>query len=438
MDGSGVDPVAGIRFRPVVRDQLPTRSLDELLPSNHPARSLVAFVQTADLSELFQAIKARDHHPGAPAFDPRVLFSVWLYAAIEGISSARELHQRCGSDLPFLWICGQEVPNYHTLADFYSDHEQFLNEVFTDHLEILLEAELIDLKKITLDGRKVPASASKESFHREPTLSQHRQQAQAHLQAIRQQRQQTAEEHRRKAAAQQRAAEERQQRLEAALAMVKQRQEEKAARGRKDEKPEDVRASETDPDARKMKMSHGGYQPAYNVQTVTDVATGLIVTVAVTNQGSDNGLLKPMLDKMAAETGVTAAQALVDTGYIDLKDIEAVEEKGTQVHMPPKHEKQDLKDHKDPYAPKRDDKPKVAEWRARMGTAVAKALYKKRAPVAEGVHAQQSNRGWKRFRLRGLKKAGVEALWQALAHNLTILIQNDWLGKVRAEPATAA
>jgi transposase len=438
MNASHLDPAQGIRFRPVNRDQLPTRSLDELLPRDHPARSVVAFVQTVDLTDLFQAIKARDHRPGAPVFDPRMLVSLWLYAVIEGIGSARELEDRCRYDLPFLWICGQEVPNYHTLADFYSQHEAFLQNAFTEHLDILLTQGLIALKEVTLDGRTVPASASKERFHREPTLSQHRQQAVAHLETIRQQRQQTADAHRRKAAAQQRAADDRQRRLDAALAMVKQRQDEKAARGRKDENPDDARASETDPDARKMKLSHGGYQPAYNVQTVTDVQTGIIVTVAVTNHGSDNGLRKPMLDQLAAQTDVIPEQALVDTGYIDLKDIEAVEENGTAVHMPPKHEKQDLQANKDPYAKKRDDSPKVAQWRARMGTLVAKALYKKRAPVAEGVHARQSNRGWKRFRLRGLAKAVVEALWQALAHNLTIMIRKGWWERVRAEPVAVA
>jgi hypothetical protein len=48
--------------------------------------------------------------------------------------------------------------------------------------------------------------------------------------------------------------------------------------------------------------------------------------------------------------------------------------------------------------------------------------------VAEGVHAQQSNRGWKRFRLRGLDKARVEALWQAVVHNLCVLLTKIGVG----------
>ena len=77
----------------------------------------------------------------------------------------------------------------------------------------------------------------------------------------------------------------------------------------------------------------------------------------------------------------------------------------------------------------------VAAWRARMGTAEARQHYRRRAPVAEGVHAQQSNRGWRRFRLRGLGKVRSEACWQSLAHNVVKLLswEVDLAGTVRAE-----
>jgi len=69
-----------------------------------------------------------------------------------------------------------------------------------------------------------------------------------------------------------------------------------------------------------------------------------------------------------------------------------------------------------------------------MGTAAAQRQYRRRAPVAEGVHAQQANRGWQRFRLRGLAKVRTEAFWQALAHNVARLLA--WgaplAGRVRA------
>jgi Transposase DDE domain len=107
---------------------------------------------------------------------------------------------------------------------------------------------------------------------------------------------------------------------------------------------------------------------------------------------------------------------------MDLDDVASLEKSGTAVYMPPKNAAKEKAAGKDPYAPKRRDSVAVAGWRQRMGTALAQALYRRRAPVAEGVHAQQSNRGFQRFRLRGLVKALCEVKWQALAHNLCVLL----------------
>jgi IS5 family transposase len=74
--------------------------------------------------------------------------------------------------------------------------------------------------------------------------------------------------------------------------------------------------------------------------------------------------------------------------------------------------------HRDPHTPRDDDSPAVAEWRQRMGTDEAKAIYRQRAATAECVNALARNRGLQRFLVRGLRKVKAIALWYALAHNL--------------------
>jgi Transposase DDE domain len=334
-------------------------------------------------------------------------------------------------------LCGGSGPNYHTLATFYAAHGDFLDATFVDILATLSAHGLLKAKAIAVDGRKVPANASKESFHREPTLNRHRQEAEDHVAALREQRVHAQASSNQQAAARRRAAADRQQRLDQAMTMVKQRQAERQARGRADAKPEEARASETDADARKMKRSHGGYEPAYNVQTATDVDSGFIVAVAVLDQASDNGQLAPMVEQATANLGKAPDQAMADTGYMSKEDIEQLEAEDIEVLMPPKNERQDKEQGKDPYQRKRDDSDESAAWRQRMGTEMARQLYRRRAPVAEGVHAQQSNRGWKRFRLRGLLKARVEATWQALAHNLCVLLSKIQLGTGMLRPKLA-
>jgi transposase len=428
---------AAPRFRPIDRSRVSSVSLDEQLPADHPVRALWAFVELLDLHAFQGPIKAVEGHPGAPVVPAPLLFALWLWATTEGVVSARQLSAKCGRDLPYQWLCGGEPVNYHSLADFYADHGAALCELFVEHIAALRQQGLIDLAQVTLDGRKVPASASKDRYRREGTLQRHLDEAARHLQQLEALRRAPAGVSARQASARRRAARDRHQRLRRAVGVVRQRQEQRRKANRKASPPAGARANETDPDAAKMKMPDGGYRQAYNVETVTDVASGLIVTVAVTNQGSDNGQLGVMMGRLHHEQQAWPRAVLVDSGFVDQPDVGRLEGQQVQVLMPPKNEKQEQQKGRDPYARKRRDSDAVARWRARMGQPAARQQYRRRAPVAEGVHAQQANRGWRRFRLRGLAKVGVEAVWQALAHNVARLLAAgvSLAGTVRAAVA---
>jgi transposase len=423
------------RYRLIDRSRRSTVSLDEQLPDDHPVRLLWDFVGQLDLAAFQGPVKAVAGHPGAPVLPARLLFALWLFATTEGIASARQLSRRCRRDLPYQWLCGGQQVNYHSLADFYTAHGPALRAEFIEHIAALRQQGLITLAEVTLDGRKIPANASKDGYRREGTLQRHLQEAAEHLRRLDSQRDPQASAG--QVAARQRGARERHARLQQALAVVRQRQEHRRHLNRQDFPPEQARANETDPEAAKMKMPDGGYRQAYNVQTVTDTASGLIVTVAVTNQGSDNGQLGVMLEQVHQEQHTWPGAVLLDSGFSDLDDVERLEGQQVRVLMPPKNEYQERQAGRDPYARKRRDSAAVAAWRSRMGDAAVRQQYRRRAPVAEGVHAQQANRGWRRLRLRGLAKTGVEALWQAWAHNLMRLLAKgqQLLGTVRAQPA---
>jgi transposase len=60
----------------------------------------------------------------------------------------------------------------------------------------------------------------------------------------------------------------------------------------------------------------------------------------------------------------------------------------------------------------------VKRFRDKMATEQAKAIYKRRGPVAEFPHCWIKERiGLRKFRLRGLVKAGTELLWAVLTYN---------------------
>ncbi len=175
------------------------------------------------------------------------------------------------------------------------------------------------------------------------------------------------------------------------------------------------RASNTDPEARVMKMADGGFRPAYNVQFATATDTQLIVGVDVSNIGSDLGQLPPMLDQVEQRYGQRPAEWLVDGGYARHDDIEEADGRGTTVYAPVPKPKDPSRD---PHRPCGDDSAAIAQWRQRMGSSQAKDIYRQRAATAECVNAIARGRGLSQFVVRGLNKVKAVALWYALAHNL--------------------
>jgi len=226
---------------------------------------------------------------------------------------------------------------------------------------------------------------------------------------------------RRAQAARERAAADRAQRLEAALEQCEQLQQQREQRQRKSGAPgSEARASTTDGEARVMQFSDHGYRPGYNVQFCTDTASGVIVGVDVTNQGSDAQQLPPMLDQLERRYGQLPTEALVDGGFASKQAIEDAHQRGCLVFAPLKEEQRQLKAGRDPYQPKPGDSAALAQWRQRMGQPASQLVYRLRAQVAEWVNAGARNRAMQQLPLRGQVKCRILATIQAITHNLQI------------------
>jgi transposase len=390
-------------------------SLDQRLDADHLVRLVWTFVETIDLSELFQAVKAVEGHVGRNATDFRVLFALLLWAAIDGVASAREIERLSECDRAYEWLRGGVPLNYHMIADFRTQHVDLLDRLLSQSLACLMNEGLVCLETTAQDGMKVRASAGSDSFRREPKLQEHLEKAEQRLRELRAQADDPNLGQRRKKA-RARAAREKVERLQAA---IQHNQELAAAReARKKGDGPKTRTSSTDPEARTMQMADGGFRPAYNVQFATTTDKKIIVGIEVINQGNDAGQMQPMIEQIQERLQQVPDHHLTDGGYSTKKDIEATAELGTTVLTPVKEEEQQKAKGIDPFAPKKNEKPPVKQWRQRMGTAEAKQRYKLRGETAEWVNACMRNRGMQQFAVRGLAKVKAVVLWYVLAHNL--------------------
>lgn len=423
------EPTGAVRLRQPLRSQFVFRTecLEDLLPEDHPARIIWEVTGNLDLSTFYAPIRAREGSVGRDATDPRLLIALWLYAATEGVGSARELARLCLEHDGYRWLCGGLHLSYHTLSDFRVSHGKALDELLTQVLAALVEKKLVEVWRISQDGTRVRACVGAGSFRRRERLESLLAQSKAHVEELKRQMEEPGQAgalSARRQAAQQRAARERQQRLEEALALLpelesrQQKLSKKVSAKDKAEKLQPPRVSTTDPGVRIMKMADGGFRPAINVQLTCDPSSRAIVGVEVSPQGVDTGLSEPMREQVEKRTGEKVREHLLDGGYLDLKEIERAAGSGVDLYVPPKPPRNRAK-RATAYEPKASDSPEVAAWRQRMGSEEGKAIYKLRGSTIETVNADlKTYRGLGPLTVRGLAKVRCAVLWSVLAYNL--------------------
>jgi transposase len=402
--------------------------LEALLPSDHRARIVLGFVEGLDLSALYEAIKAREGEPGRPPPDPAVLLALWLYATIEGIGSARQLERLAQRELAYRWIAGGVPLNYHGLSDFRVAHVEVLDRLLTESVTALVAEGIVSLAEIAVDGTKVRANASRESFKTATKLARVAAAVEQRLAALKAEIANDPEAcSRRQRAARERAAREVKERAEkarTALDRVRAEKERRAKTHPQDEakKKSEPKVSLSDPAARNMHFPDGAVRPAYNAQVAVAPSEGIIVSVEMTDRRNDAGLAAPMVDDIVRRYGKAPDKLLVDTHYATNEDIAALAEHPAgpvQVFAPTPTERDDVKPATlAQRAKKRAREPEsVKEWRSRMGTPAGQEVYGLRKLI-ERINANLKNHGFGFLYVRGLIKAKAVALWHALANNL--------------------
>jgi transposase len=387
--------------------------LESMLPVDHAARAVWAFVDRLDLDPFYDAIRSREGSAGRPATDPQIFLALWLYATLEGVGSAREIARLSQYHLAYQWICGGVSVNPHSLSDFRNAATDHLNDLLTQSVTSLVASGLAEIRRVAQDGMKVRASAGASSFRTRAGLNKLRRVARNQVERLASEiDQEPGAAARRDAAATKQAAERRAARIERALAEMKDAEERKRSNNGK--KKSEPRASTTDPNARVMKMPDGGFRPAYNVHFVTDTVSKVILGVEVDNLGTDAHAMVPLAEQIEERYAVRPAEWLADGGCTSLNNIDAMDARGCAIIAPLRQRRSG----RDPEQVRPTDTAAVRRWRRRMSRKKAKEIYKQRGATAELVNAQCRGQGLLQFLVRGVEKAKAAVLLHALAHNM--------------------
>lgn len=153
--------VGRLRLRLPQRDQVELNwsSLDQLLVAAYSARLVWRAVGRLNLSRWLVHIKAVEHTPGRSQTDPRLLVSLWVFATLEGISSAREVARLFENHIAYRWLCGGVSVNHHLLSDFHTENAAAWSELLSQIVAALLSSGQVTMNCVAQDGMRVRANA---------------------------------------------------------------------------------------------------------------------------------------------------------------------------------------------------------------------------------------------------------------------------------------
>jgi transposase len=420
-------------------------------------------VDQLDLGQFLCAY--RDDGHGHPAYDPKTVLGVLLYAYAIGVRSSRQIQRRCTEDVAFRVLAANQTPDHVTIARFRVRHEAALAGFLVESLKLCAAAGMVRVGTVALDGTKLAANAAERANRthnklegevaeilRQATEADQRDDREhgdargdelpaalaskaGRLQRLRQAKAQLEAE----AAARQQRYQQRVAELAAAARAKGKQPKARIKPRRRDEAPNPKRvANVTDPDSRLVHTRKGSLQ-GYNAQAVTTMEQ-LIVAAELTQQANDLQQLQPML---AATTATLAAAGiaerpgtlLADAGYWTIANLTALPGAPELLIPPARHGRQGK--------PRKDGKPSESRsdrLRAAMTTKLAsdegKACYAKRKQTVEPVFGQVKDvRGARRFQRRGLRACAAE--WKLLCgtHNLLKLWRHQ-TAQAAATPAT--
>ncbi len=314
-------------------DLFPPR-IEEYVPQDAPVRFYDAFIDQIDLDEI--GIDVDPHKVGSPAYDPKTMLKLLVYAYSYGVRSSRKIEREIHNNLSFIWLMGGLKPDHWTICDFRRRNKKALKNVLRQTVKLAAKLELIGGNVLFVDGTKINADASIGNHWDEKRLAKldrHIEHLLEEIESI------DAEESEHGSLA----------RLQEKLDSKQKIRDEVQKALEEMKKNDRTSVNLTDPDAGKIK-SPRATGAGYNAQSTVDDKHGLIVNADVVydntdydqlsdqieqaNETLDAVLEQESIDEEDEEKETRPQVAVADCGYHNIENMNRLVEQGIQVVVP--------------------------------------------------------------------------------------------------------
>jgi transposase len=337
-----------ITYKPYEQNQiyLIPPSADELIPRDHLVRLVNEVIDEMDIEQLLRKYQVGG---GASRYHPVMMTKLFVYGYMTKVCSSRMLAKAARENVMFMWLSGNQKPDFRTLNDFRGKLlKGVMEEIFVTAVKMLAAKGYIKLEKYFVDGTKIESASGRYTFVWKKLVETNNKKLDDKLRAYIRMAEQVWEEENDEygnrdleelggketfTSADVKALagilRERIERLEAGEGKKKLKKELKTIeteylpRKKKYEKAKRICGkrnsySKTDPDATFMRMKedhmgNGQLKPAYNVQIGTE--NGFVVGYDVFPNPNDSRTLKPHMRQQKKRLGTVPKVVIADAGY---------------------------------------------------------------------------------------------------------------------------
>ncbi len=105
-----------IRFKAITSDQsvLFPSNIGDKIGINHPVRIVCQIVDRLNIDDILCEYKGG----GTSSFHPRMMLKVLFYSYFCNVYSCRKIEQLLHENIYFMWLSGNNTPNFRTINDF--------------------------------------------------------------------------------------------------------------------------------------------------------------------------------------------------------------------------------------------------------------------------------------------------------------------------------
>lgn len=442
--------MSNIKFKTYNQNQLQLlpQDLESKIATDHLAKLVSKVVDDMNLSFIEQTYSNNGQH----AYDPKMLLKVLTYAYSLDLHGSRRIADRIKEDIVFMWLTGRQTPDFRTISDFRKDKLGDFKKIFEQILNTCFSVGMIRVGKVSIDGTKLLANASKNKTVYRINLKKRRELIHQKVEEIMKEVEAADEEEERlygnatphrtgidlndpkvlkkielatKKFNQQRKRLEKKKAILLAKESDIQRKERLMRKDRNSFSP-------TDKDSTAMMMKEGYIAPGYNVQLATEHQ--VILAYRISSNRNDQKLLKPMVEEIKSRTRRKPETAITDAGYGSKMNYRYLKHERIPGYIPYNLYEQDrILRNKGLYQYPKDPDVELERYkflqRLRLGSEEGKEMMQRRRQDVEPVIGNiKRNMGFRRFNLRGKAKCEVELGLVSIAHNLKKI--KNWVKKL--------